>query len=309
MINQTEEFVLIGFGRLYNLRQLVFTVFFMVYMATLLGNVLIILLVVRIPQLHTPMYYFLLHLSFCDIVFTTNIAPTMLHNILHDVGKMSMRHCVSQFYVNGASSIAECYILTLMSYDRYLAICNPLHYATTMDLDACLRLVGSSWLSGLVITLCTTIMLFDRDFCGPKVIDHFMCELTPLLKLSCSDTFFLEAAIFVLSIPIIIIPFVFIVVTYINIFLTVLKIPSSIGRQKTFSTCSSHLTSVGTYYGTLTIIYVVPRRGHFLSINKTLHLLYAVVTPLFNPIIYSLRNQDIWKAIEILFYKKRLSTK
>ncbi|XP_073419024.1 olfactory receptor 11L1-like [Dendrobates tinctorius] len=251
------------------------------------------------------MYYFLLHLSFCDIVFTTNIAPTILHNILLDVGKMSLKHCIAQFYVNGASTIAECYILTLMSYDRYLAICKPLHYTSTMNLDVCLRLVGASWLSGFVVTLSTSIMLFDRDFCGPKVIDHFMCELTPLLKLSCSDTFSLEVVVFILSIPIIVMPFVFIVVTYINIFMTVLKIPSTFGMQKTFSTCSSHLTSVSTYYGTLTLIYVVPRRRHLLNISKALHLLYTVVTPLFNPIIYSLRNKDIRKAIEMLFYNKQ----
>ncbi|KAM3921555.1 olfactory receptor 5P55-like [Leptodactylus fuscus] len=304
IINQTEEFVLLGFGKLNSLKYLVFNVFFMVYMATLLGNFLIMLLVLRSHTLHTPMYYFLLHLSFTDIVFTSNIAPTMLHAILHDVGKMSMKHCASQFYVSGVSTIAECYILTLMSFDRYLAICKPLHYSSIMDLDVCLRLVGGSWLSGLLIMLCASIMLFDRDFCGPKVIDHFMCDLTPLLKLSCSDTFSLQAVIFVLSIPIIVIPFGFIVVTYINIFITVLKIPSTSGRTKTFSTCSSHLTSVGTYYGTLTIIYVVPRRGHLLSVNKGLHLLYTVVTPLFNPIIYSLRNKDIKKAFKMTFYKK-----
>ncbi|XP_044155416.1 olfactory receptor 11L1-like [Bufo gargarizans] len=181
-----------------------------------------------------------------------------------------------------------------MSYDRYLAICNPLHYTSIINLDVCLRLVGGSWLSGLLITLCTSIMLFHRDFCGPKVIDHFICELTPLLKLSCSDTFSLEVIVFVLSIPIIVIPFMFIV----------LKISSTLGKQKTFSTCSSHLTSVGTYYGTLTIIYVVPRRGHLLRVNKALYLLYTVITPLFNPLIYSLRNQDIRKAIEKVFYKR-----
>ncbi|XP_066442034.1 olfactory receptor 11L1-like [Eleutherodactylus coqui] len=305
MINKTEELVLVGFGRLQNLKHLVFMFFFMVYIATLLGNFLIILLVLKSHQLHIPMYYFLLHLSVCDIVFTTNIAPTMLHNLLLDLGKTSMKHCISQFYMYGTSTITECYILTLMSYDRYLAICKPLHYTSTMDINFCLRLVGGSWLSGLLITLCTSIMVFNRDFCGPNIIDHFMCELAPLLKLSCSDTTSVEVVVFVLSIPIIVIPFVFIVVTYINIFITVLKIPSTSGRQKTFSTCSSHLTSVGTYYGTLTILYVVPKRGPLLNVKKALHLLYTVVTPLFNPVIYSLRNQDIRKAIQMLLFKKR----
>ncbi|CAJ0940711.1 unnamed protein product, partial [Ranitomeya imitator] len=160
MMNKTEDFVLIGFERLHSLGCFVFTIFFIIYVATLLGNFLIILLVLRSHELHTPMYYFLLHLSFCDIVFTTNIAPTMLYNILFDVEK----------------NVLE----TL--------------YSTVLC---------ASWLSGFVVTLSTTIMLFNRDFCGPKVIDHFMCELTPLLKLSCSDTFSLEAVVFVLSIPII----------------------------------------------------------------------------------------------------------
>lgn len=167
----------------------------------------------------------------------------------------------------------------------------------------CLKFVGASWLVGLLVTLNTSLMLFSSDFCGPNIIDHFICELDPLLKLSCSNTSMLETLIFILSVPIIVIPFVFIIVTYVWIFLTVLKIPSSTGRRKTFSTCSSHLTSVSTYYGTLTAIYVVPNRGHALS--KALYVLYTVVTPLFNPVIYSLRNQDMRKAFEMLLNKRK----
>nr|DBA27682.1 TPA: hypothetical protein GDO54_008149 [Pyxicephalus adspersus] len=278
-------------------------IFFIIYIATLFGNFLIIILVSVSRHLHFPMYIFLIHLSICDIVFTTNIAPEMLCHIWNEVGKVSLAGCISQFYIYGSSTVAESFILTAMSYDRYLAICNPLHYISAMEHGVCLRLVGVSWMVGLLVTLSTSLMVFSGDFCGPNIIDHFICELDPLLKLSCSDTSMFEMFIFILSIPIIVIPFVFIIVTYMCIFLTVLKIQSSTGRQKTFSTCSSHLTSVSTYYGTLSAIYVVPQRGHVLS--KALYVLYTVVTPLFNPIIYSLRNQDIRKALEILLNRKK----
>ncbi|XP_063819254.1 olfactory receptor 11L1-like [Pseudophryne corroboree] len=303
--NHTDisEFVLLGFGKLYNLKILIFISFFVIYIATLFGNLLIIILVSTSQQLNTPMYSFLMHLSICDIVFTTNIVPNMLHDILHEVGKMSMKGCVLQFYVYGSSTVAECFILSVMSYDRYLAICNPLLYTASMNLCISIKLVCVCWLLGFLVTLNTSLMVFSRDFCGPKLIDHFICELSPLLKLSCSDTYTVEVVIFTLSVPIILLPFILIIMTYICIFITVLKIPSTSGRQKTFSTCSSHLTSVSTYYGTLIAIYVVPRKRHLLSINKALYLLYTVVTPLFNPIIYSLRNQDIRKAITMLLYK------
>ncbi|XP_018409561.1 PREDICTED: olfactory receptor 1468-like [Nanorana parkeri] len=251
------------------------------------------------------MYIFLIHLSVCDVVFTTNIAPEMLYHILSEVGKVSMAGCISQFYVYGSSTVAESFILTAMSYDRYLAICNPLRYTSIMEHRVCLKFVGASWLVGLLVTLSTSLMVFTNNFCGPNIIDHFICELDPLLKLSCSNTSLSETLIFILSIPIIIIPFVFIIVSYMCIFLTVLKIPFSTGRWKTFSTCSSHLTSVSTYYGTLTAIYVVPKRGRALS--KALYVLYTVITPLFNPIIYSLRNQDMRKAFERLLNKKKIN--
>ncbi|KAM4691802.1 olfactory receptor 11L1-like [Rhinophrynus dorsalis] len=305
--NRTEvtEFILLGFGKLHNLRFLIFILFLLIYIVTLFGNLLIIVLVSSRRHLHTPMYFFLIHLSICDISFTTNIAPNMLSIILKDGGTMSVLSCITQFYLYGSSTVAECFILTVMSYDRFLAICNPLRYTFFMGLQVCLRLVTCCWLVGFSVTLSTSLLVFRLYFCGPNVIDHFICELAPLLKLSCSDTSVVESAVFVLSIPIILIPFVFIIMTYVYVFLTILKIPSSTGRQKTFSTCSSHLISVGIYYGTLITIYVVPSRGHLLNINKALYLLYTVVTPLFNPVIYSLRNQELRKVIDSLICKGR----
>ncbi|XP_053309902.1 olfactory receptor 11L1-like [Spea bombifrons] len=297
-----SEFILLGFPRLHNLKYFIFILFLVIYMMTLFGNFLIAGLVSANSRLHCPMYFFLIHLSICDIVFTTNISPNMLCAILEGRGTMSFEGCIIQFYIYGASTVAECAILAIMSYDRYAAICNPLRYRSIMDLVICLKSVTCCWLMGFLVTLSTAIMVFRLDFCGPNVIDHFICDLTPLLKLSCSDTLFVQAAIFVLSIPIILIPFVFIITTYISIFLSILKIPSKTGRHKTFSTCSSHLTSVSVYYGTLITIYIFPNKW---NVDKALYLLYTVVTPLLNPIIYSLRNQEMWRAIEFLISKLR----
>ncbi|XP_075034460.1 olfactory receptor 5P56-like [Mixophyes fleayi] len=303
-ITDGKEFILLGFGKLNNIS--IFIIFLVIYIITLFGNFLIIFLVSKSIKLHTPMYFFIIHLSICDIVFTTNLVPNMLHIILEGVGIVSIQSCILQFYFYGASTVAECFILTAMSYDRYLAICKPLHYTSVMDIGVCLKLIGGSWLLGALSTLNTVLMIFTLDFCGPKVIDHFICDVAPLLKLSCSDTFVVEVAIFVLSFPLVIAPFMFIIVTYICIFVTILNIRSNTGRQKTFSTCSSHLTSVSTYYGTLITIYGVPSRGHLININKVLFLLYTVVTPLFNPIIYSMKNHEIRKALETFIYKGRV---
>ncbi|XP_077314576.1 olfactory receptor 10J4-like [Lithobates pipiens] len=300
MVNTTDEvqFILRGFGKLYNPFP-TFSIFLIIYIVTLCGNLLIIVLVSTYHQLHTPMYLFVAHLSICDIVFTTNIIPTMLEIILKGMYKISMPRCIYQYYVYSLSTAAECLILTAMSYDRYLAITKPLHYTSIMNLIVCLQLVGSCWLTGALSTLIMVFMIFLRPFCGPNVIDHFICDVAPLLKLSCSDTFAVEVAIFLFCIPLLVTPFMFLVVTYVCIFITIGRIRSSNGRKKTFSTCSSHLTSVCTYFGTLMTVYMDPNRGHS-TINKILFLLYTVVTPLFNPIIYSIRNQEIKKIIAMV---------
>ncbi|CAI9569199.1 unnamed protein product [Staurois parvus] len=291
-------FQLLGFQHAQSLRYPLFCFFLLIYIIILSGNFLIMMLVLLSKKLRSPMYFFLSHLSLCDVFCTTNIIPNMLHILLCEWCSQESQMNMSK---TNQTEAFEFVLLGSMSYDRYLAICNPLHYTSTMGHGVCLKLVGASWLVGLLVTLNTSLMMFSSDFCGPNIIDHFICELGPLLKLSCSNTSMLETLIFVLSIPIIVIPFVFIIASYVCIFLTVLKIPSSTGRKKTFSTCSSHLTSVSTYYGTLTAIYVVPNRGHALS--KALYVVYTVVTPLFNPVIYSLRNQEIRKAFEMLLNK------
>uniref|UniRef100_A0A8C5QVM7 Olfactory receptor n=1 Tax=Leptobrachium leishanense TaxID=445787 RepID=A0A8C5QVM7_9ANUR len=298
--NQTSvmEFLLTGFGRHEGLKIPLFCVFLGIYLVTMTGNLLIISLVFSSHNLQSPMYYFLSHLSFCDVLCSTNIVPNMLRIILLEVITVSVANCFIQFYVFGASTTTESFLLMVMSYDRYLAVCYPLHYFSIMDLRLRISLSSWSWLLGFVFTLFPGILVGTLHFCGPNVIDHFFCDLAPFLSLTCSDHVFLvEIKIIVSSVPVILFPFLFIIATYGFIFLAILQISSKTGRQKTFSTCSSHLFIVCTYYATLIIVYMVPSKGNFLNINKALSLLYIVVTPFFNPLIYSLRNKEIHCAL------------
>ncbi|XP_075434084.1 olfactory receptor 5P66-like [Ascaphus truei] len=296
------EFLLLGFQNLHSFKILLFTLILVTYIMTISSNLLIITLVSTSHQLHSPMYFFLSHLSLSDILLTTVIVPNMLRLIWGEGGTMSVASCISQLHFFACTGAAECLLLTVMSYDRYLAICHPLRYTTIMDLKLCLQLVIWSWFLGFVGTLFITFPTTELQFCGPNVIDHFFCDFAPLVKHSCSDISFIEMESFVLTIAVTLLPFAFIIGTYACIFLTILRISSTTGRQKAFSTCSSHLTVVCTYYGTLIIIYVIPSRGHSFNINKVLSLLYTVVTPFFNPIIYSLRNQEIGAALRRRFH-------
>ncbi|XP_075434035.1 olfactory receptor 11A1-like [Ascaphus truei] len=303
--NQTRvtEFLLLGFKDLQSLRIPVFFVFLGIYIMTLTGNLLIIVLVSTSHKLHSPMYFFLSHLSTTDIFITTNIVPNMLHGILGEGVTISFNGCITQFYFFAVSAITESVLLTVMSYDRYLAICHPLRYTSIMAIRLQYHLVFWSWFLGFTIALIIATQIGMLQFCGTNVIDHVFCDFDPFLELSCMDTSIFKLEQLVLSVPLTFLSFIFIIVTYVSIFLTILRIPSTSGRQKAFSTCSSHLTVVSLFYGTLITIYQVPSSGHLVNLNKVLSLLYIVVTPLFNPIIYSLRSQEIRAAFGKLVNK------
>ncbi|XP_056404972.1 olfactory receptor 11L1-like [Hyla sarda] len=298
-MNQTRvtEFLLLGFGNLQSFRVVCFIFFLTTFILTIIGNLLIVILVCTNGQLQSPMYYFLCHLSFSDLIISTNIVPNMLGAVLFGGKVMTFSGCITQLYFFSGITITECYLLSVMSYDRYLAICNPLRYSSIMVLKRRIYLSAWPWLLGFSFNLVGVLPISNYHFCHDNVIDHFYCDISPLQKLSCSDTSLLEIEGFLFSLPLFILPCGFIIVTYVYIFLAIFKIPSTTGKQKTFSTCSSHLIVVGTFYGTLTAKYMIPSVGHSLLINKIVSLLHTIFTPLFNPIIYSLRNQDIRRIL------------
>ncbi|XP_072006599.1 olfactory receptor 11L1-like [Engystomops pustulosus] len=295
--SKVTEILLLGFQDLKGLNVSFFLLLLLIYCVTICGNLLIIVVVSSSRSLHSPMYFFLTQLSFSDILLTTTIVPNMLHTVLYEGSSISLIGCFAQFYFFSAAEALECLLLTVMSYDRYQAICNPLHYASVMDLTCCLRAIVLCWLVIFFTVLMIFLTVRQLDFCGPNVIDHFFCDLEPLLELSCSDTFIMKLETLFLVIFLAICPVTVIIVSYVYIIFTILKIPSVTGRQKTFSTCSAHLTVVSLFYGSLITIYVFPRKQNAKTI---LSLFYTVVTPLLNPIIYSLSNSDIKRALKKL---------
>ncbi|XP_073403016.1 olfactory receptor 11L1-like [Dendrobates tinctorius] len=292
------EFYILGFQVSKDLRLLLFCLFLVVYCLILCGNLLIITLVSTNKNLHTPMYFFISQLSITDILLTSDIVPNMLNVLLYNRGNITFLGCIAQFYLFCTSEAAECFLLAVSTYDRYVAICNPLHYTSIMTNGQCGMLITNCWVFGFSIMLIYTITTAKLNFCGPNVIDHLFCDLVPLLELACSNTFIIELEVYLLSIPTIITPTTIIIVSYTYIALTILRIPSSTGRQKAFSTCSSHLTVVSIFFWTMFSVYVVPSQGRTLTMSKILSLLYTVFTPLVNPIIYSLRNKEIKKAVQ-----------
>ncbi|XP_077118491.1 olfactory receptor 11L1-like [Ranitomeya variabilis] len=298
--NTVTEIVLLGFQNLQGFRFSFFLLLLIIYSVTICGNLLIILVVSFSQSLHSPMYFFLTQLSFSDILLSTTIVPIMLHIVLYEGSSVSFMGCLMQFYFFSTSETLESLLLTMMSYDRYQAICHPLHYTSVMTLTFCVKVVLSCWVMMIAVILALSVTMSYLWFCGPNFIDHFFCDLDPILELSCSDTFFMKIEDMILVIPFGLCPFTVIIISYAYIIITILKIPSVTGRQKTFSTCSSHLAVVSLYYGSLLSIYLFPNTE---NIKKIFSMFYTVITPLLNPIIYSLSNRDIKQAFKKLMSK------
>uniref|UniRef100_A0A803JZW1 Olfactory receptor n=1 Tax=Xenopus tropicalis TaxID=8364 RepID=A0A803JZW1_XENTR len=293
--NKTTDkaILLLGFQMLYAYKIIFFLLVLTFYSLTIIVNVMIVALVSSSPCLHHPMYFFLSNLSISDLILTTTIVPNMLYGLLRRGVTMSIAACITQVQFFGIAIVSECLLLAVMSYDRYLAICNPLQYVLIMSNRHRFQLVIFCWSVSMGVS-CVTILLISRlDLCGPNIIYHFFCDFAPILRISCSETFGLEFLQKFFAFTITVLPLVFISVTYVHIIISILKIQSSSGRQKAFSTCSSHLAVVGTFFASLISLYVVPSTGNTLNANKILSLLYTVITPLFNPIIYSLRNLEM----------------
>ncbi|XP_062992656.1 olfactory receptor 6F1-like [Elgaria multicarinata webbii] len=296
--------ILLGFGNLQELQLLLFPLFLGIYGITMVGNSLILIAVSVDKRLHTPMYFFLGNLSFLEVWYTSNITPKMLVDLLRKEKTISLAGCITQLYVFCALGTVECFLLLLMSYDRYLAICNPLHYAKLMNWNCCFTLTAGTWLCGFLLAAgLNFIVSTSLTLCGPNHVDHFFCDLTPLLKLSCSNTHRAEVAIFIACFAVSLVPLLLTTASYVYIIFTILKIPSSSGKKKAFSTCSSHLIIVSTFYGTLGITYAVSIGTESVELNKILSLLYTILTPMFNPIVYSLRNKEVKETLCKLFSK------
>ncbi|XP_066485784.1 olfactory receptor 5AP2-like [Tiliqua scincoides] len=293
--NQTviSEFLLLGFGELQHLQILLFLLFLIIYILTIAGNVLIIVLVAANQHLHIPMYFFIGNLSCLETCYSSTLLPRMLISVLTGDRTIPVRSCIAQFYFFGCLVGTECFLLSVMSYDRYSAICNPLRYTTIMNNKLCCILASGSWLGGFAVNTIIVAFMSKLAFCGPNTIDHFFCDFAPLVELSCSDTHLITIVDFSFSTICALPPFLLTLASYMCIISTILRIPSTSGRQKAFSTCSSHLIIVTLYFGTLILVYVVPSSDSIVDTKKMFSVFYTVLTPLVNPLVYSFRNKEV----------------
>ncbi|XP_073528609.1 olfactory receptor 5V1-like [Phyllobates terribilis] len=280
-----------------NIKVLLFITVLLMYVITLMGNVAIILIIQLEKNLNMPMYFFLENLSFLDICYTSTTMPKMLETLIVDNRSLSFLSCAIQLYFFVAFVGTECVLLGIMSYDRFLAICHPLRYSTFMTKKVCIGLAGISWFSGFINSVVHTAFTFRLDFCHSNRISYYFCDIPPLLILSCDDTSVNEILLLTIGVFIGWTPFLCIIVSYIYIIVTILKIKSSHGRQKSFSTCISHLAVVVLYYGSAIFNYVRPVSTYSMNKDKLISVLYSIVTPMLNPVIYTLKNQDVKKAI------------
>ncbi|CAO2581758.1 Olfactory receptor 10A5 [Lemmus lemmus] len=288
------EFTLVAFSSLAELQLVLFFVFLVIYLFTVGGNLLIICVIWAIPSLHTPMYFFLVNLSFLEMCYISSVVPQMLVHLLVKSKTISVGCCAAQMYVFTILGLTECCLLAAMAYDRFVAICYPLHYT--------LRLAGASWMTGTVVESIQTTWIFTLPFCGAGKIQHFFCDIMPVVKLACVDTSQNEIVLFIVSLIFIMSPCLFILCSYVRILLTILRMPSAAGRHKAFSTCSSHILVVSLFYGTALFTYLQPKSSHTpdtdkrVSISKGISVLNTSVAPLLNPFIYTLRNQQVKRA-------------
>ncbi|KFZ51285.1 Olfactory receptor 10A7, partial [Antrostomus carolinensis] len=313
------EFILLGFGNGLELDSFLFLIFLSIYIAIITGNIFIIVLRVVNQHLHTPMYFFLGNLACLEICYYSNILPRTLLSYLDGEKNISVNECFTQYYFFGCLAAAECYLLAVMSYDRYLAVCKPLRYPSRMNGKLCLQLGAVSWISGILSNSILTFLISNLDFCGPNemehffcdsfpmiklscsdthVIEHFFCDITPILDLVCSDTYIFKLLVFIATLIIILIPFILIAASYIQIIHTILQMPSAEGRRKAFFTCNAHLVVVTLFYCTTGLVHLKAKSSLLAKSRKLMALSYTVVTPMLNPIIYTLRNKEVNHALK-----------
>ncbi|XP_049639497.1 olfactory receptor 12-like [Suncus etruscus] len=302
--SEVTEFILLGFRTSPEVQILLFLLFLFIYMVIVVGNISMIIVIKIDSKLHTPMYFFLRNLSYLDICYSTVIAPKTLATFLSKDKKISYNGCAAQFFFFALFVGTEGFLLAVMAYDRFSAICSPFLYTTRMSPQACIHLVIGSYVCGSINSMIQTGFTFSLHFCGENRLDHFFCDVPALIKISCVDTFVNEIVLFILSGLIIISTTTIILVSYAYILSTVLKIPSTHGRSKTFSTCTSHITVVSIFYGTVFFMYAQPGAISSPEKSKVIAVFYTLVIPMLNPMIYSLRNREVKNAVKKILLKK-----
>ncbi|XP_070320791.1 olfactory receptor 9K2-like [Odocoileus virginianus] len=302
--SEVTDFILVGFRVRPELHILLFLLFLLVYAMILLGNIGMMVIIMTDPRLNTPMYIFLGNLSFADLFYSSVIAPKAMINFWSESKSISYAGCVTQLFLFVLFIVTEAFLLAVMAYDRFIAICNPLLYTVQMSTRVCVQLVAGSYFCGCISSVLVTSMTFTLSFCASRAIDHFYCDDRPLQRISCSDLYIHKMVSFFLCSIIILPTIIVITVSYIYIVSTVLKIRSTEGRKKVFSTCSSHLGVVSVLYGAIIFMYVIPDR--FPELSKVASLCYTLVTPMLNPLIYSLRNKDVKEALRKMLGKKTI---
>uniref|UniRef100_A0A8C5QV85 Olfactory receptor n=1 Tax=Leptobrachium leishanense TaxID=445787 RepID=A0A8C5QV85_9ANUR len=305
--NQTDMngFILLGLSTVPYLQAIFFILFLLMYIVTLLGNASLIVAVTLNPQLQTPMYFFLTNLALIDICFSSTIVPQALVNTLSEDRRISRLGCAIQMFISLSLGATECLLLAVMAFDRYVAICKPLRYHVIMNQRLCVSLITSCWLACTINSLTHVVFTFRLSFCRSHLVNHFFCEIPPVLQISCSDTWFNTIAVYISAVMLVTCSFLLTFISYVHIISTILQTHSSEGRYKTFSTCTSHLIVVSLYYGPIMVMYLHPHSDYSPETDKTISILYTAVTPMFNPIIYGIRNKQVIGTIKAVITRQR----
>ncbi|XP_055973450.1 olfactory receptor 13F1 [Sorex fumeus] len=301
-------FIFLGFSHYPKVEVIIFALSFLMYLITLLGNMTLISITILDSRLHTPMYFFLSNLSFLDIFYTSFGLTPMLTNFISGENTISFLGCAAQMYFSLAMASTECVLLSMMAYDRYVAICNPLRYPVIMNKRVCVQIAAGSWLTGCITSLVETVSVLQLSLCGKNIINHFACEFLTFLKLACVDTSMEELIILVITVFLIPMPMLLISFSYVSILANVLRISSVDGRSKAYSTCAAHLAVVILFFGTALSRYMKPSSIDSQEVDKFIALVYAAVTPMLNPIIYSLRNKEVKTAVKRLLMNRSFAS-
>ncbi|KAM9660513.1 olfactory receptor 9G19-like [Trichechus inunguis] len=301
------EYILVGFTTDPVMQLILFVIFLIIYVISLLGNITVISLICGDSRIHTPMYFFIGNLSFLDLWYSSVYTPKILVTCISEDKSISFAGCLAQFFFSAGLAYSECYLLAAMAYDRYVAISNPLLYSQAMSPRLCTSLVAASYFGGFVNSTIITSETFTLNFCGNNIIDDFFCDLPPLVKLACNVNDSYQAVLSFILATNVITPTVLILASYLFIIAAILKIHSAQGRFKAFSTCGSHLTAVTLYYGSILFIYSRPSTSYALERDKVVSVFYTVVFPMLNPLIYSLRNKDVKDALKKMLDRAKFS--